>query len=596
MKKLIFVFCLVFIGTQPTIGQVSTDSKISIELVNVNSIQALNQINELANIKLSYNPDDIRIEQNLNRKYSNDPVNSVLTDLLGNGFEYKYRGSYIIIKKKVELAEKKVFKFSGEIKDADTGETIQDVTVYEVSKLDATLSDKRGNFEMTVSSKTEYVTFAISQENYIDTLIQVKSISELQEPVKLKRKPDTTFTQKIGIETKKLVQFFTSKVSRNNAKNVSLEEVKPFQFSLVPMVGTNGSMSGQITNRFSINLLAGYSKGTTGLEVGGFYNIDRENVSMVQLAGFGNAVGGNTQGVQLAGFLNTNKGKTGGLQGAGFVNLVGGETQGAQLAGFVNYVADDFKGAQLAGFVNVAYESKAAQLAGFTNITTKNSSGTQLSGFTNVARNYKGAQISGFLNIGKNVSGFQGSAFLNISNNLKGAQLGLINIVDSLESGVTIGVINVVKNGLMEGAIETSDFMHALVSFRSGSNRLYSILSIGGQFKKRKLYSIGFGFGSKFKLYKKLYSNLELSSHGLEEDFTFNELNILNRFNLNIGYQFAKHLSITAGPVLNVYVTRMQNPETGEYGYDWGQSPMFETNDSGTNITGWLGFSAAIRF
>ncbi len=48
--------------------------------------------------------------------------------------------------------------------------------------------------------------------------------------------------------------------------------VRPFQISFVTPMGTNGLESGKVTNRISVNLLAGYAGGLEGIEVGGFFN------------------------------------------------------------------------------------------------------------------------------------------------------------------------------------------------------------------------------------------------------------------------------------------------------------------------------------
>lgn len=639
MRKLYFILLALSFMSWEVLSQSLSQRLISVELNNVTTIQALDQINQLDSIKLSYNPDDILQNERVSKSYQQEEVSTVLSDVLGKDYELKYRGSYIIIKKKAQLNEKKTFVFSGEITDAETGESVKDVTVYEVSNLDATLSDDRGNFELTVSSKTDYVTFAISQEHYFDTLIQVKDVAELQEKVKLRRKKDTTLTQKIGIETKRLVKLFTDRQSRENARNVSLEEVRPFQFSLVPMIGTNGKISGQVVNKYSVNLLAGYSKGTTALELGGLYNIDRENVSGVQLAGFGNAVGDSTRGVQLAGFVNTNRGYTSGVQAAGFVNVVGDDLSGFQGAGFVN-VAGEISGAQMAGFVNVAYHDvKGGQLSGFANYG-KDFKGFQGSGFFNYTTSLQGMQLSagmnltkyakgmqaatmnvadtlykgmhlgvlnvvekkangyqmGLINVSKEIKGMQ-SALLNVTGQLNGLQFGLINIADSLDKGAVIGLLNFVRNGKVEFGMEYNEAMEVNLAFRSGTRAFYTVLNASKQVTREELWSYGGGFGTQFRLFNNFYSNIEIVSNMVHpKDEHINTLNLLNRFNLNFAYQVGKHCSFNAGPALNIYITQVQNPDTGVFGNDFGQSPFYDRVKDSTSFQMWFGYAASIRF
>ena len=612
INSLLWVF--IFLGSANLLAQGLLQQSISIQFDDIEKKEALKRINDLEDVKLSYNPDVIP-EGVVSENFEGVSVNHVLNGVIGPGYDFKVRGSYIIVQKKEELQAKKKIQFSGAITDAETGKSIPAVTIYEVTNLDATLSDNQGNFDLTVSSKTDYVTFAISQENYMDTLVMAKDVSELSGEIKLRKKPkkDTTITQRIGIESKRLVKFFTTFETRQNVRNVSLEEERPFQFSVIPMVGTNGKLSGQVTNKISINLLAGYAKGFDGMELGGLYNIDRKDISGFQAAGFGNAVGGTTKGAQLAGFVNTNRGFTSGFQAAGFVNLVGDQVVGTQMAGFVNLNLKDSEGAQLAGFVNMvngkvgglqaagfvnlAWEGHGAQLAGFTNVLTKESSGFQAAGFTNVSRKFKGAQLSGFVNVSGDMQGFQGAGFVNIANNLKGVQLGILNIADSLERGVPIGLINIIRNGKIEFGVEHNDFMDASLTFRSGVNSFYTILSTGLQNSGDLLYAYGLGIGTEFTWYKNLFGNLELSAHSINQDeFEGESLNLLNRLSWNFGYRFGKHLSINAGPTLNLYLTDWVNPETGALGFDWGQSPFYEKVNADMKMSLWVGYAASVRF
>lgn len=571
--------------------QVKTQT-ISISFNGSNTKEALEQISAISDFRLSYNPDVLHVRQNIIKSYSSVPIEDVLIDILGEQFELKFRGSYIIIQKfQPTLQTKNEFKIAGDIKDAETGEKIKGVTVYEVNKLNSTLSDDRGNFELSVSSKSDYVTFAVSRANYKDTIIQVTKDFNfdqglLLKPISDKPEKKVTFFRDVEtklkeIETKKLVRFFTSKKERENSINVGLIEEKNFQFSLIPSIGTNMQMGGQIKNRYSFNLLAGYSYGLSVFELGGLYNIDRKEVSGLQIAGFGNAVGGNVQGTQIAGFINTNK----------------SNTTGTQISGFLNVVADDMKGVQLSGFNNISKNTNGSQVTGFINITSKNLQGLQLAGFTNIATNVDGAQVSGFYNKAKEMDGFQLAGFANHAKTVKGIQLSVVNIADSVASGATIGLFNFVKKGLHQLSLSYNDVTDVNLEFRGGTHSFYSILSSGIQFKENYLWSYGLGFGRQFKVAKMLFSNIELSSHVLSsKSSSFDNLNLLNKITLNFGYQFARHLSLNMGPTLNIYVSDEFNADTKKYGYDIVRQPIYskEYNSSGLSI--WLGYSASIKF
>ena len=478
--------------------------------------------------------------------------------------------------------KKHPIKLSGSVKDAETGEVIQDATIYEVNQLDATLTNTRGEFDLTVKAKTDYLTFAISRENYQDTIIQVSSASDMSVSLKPIKKERRSLSSRFEIETKKLVKFFTPDESRRNAKNVTMEEDRFFQFSLVPMVGTNGKLSGQIRNNLSVNLLAGYAYGVNGLELGGFYNIDRREMKGVQIGGFGNAVGGESNGVQLAGFLNTTKGYTNGVQAAGFLNVV----------------TDDVKGVQASGFVNISKKVEGVQATGYVNLATQEVRGVQASGFVNLAKSINGAQATGFLNVAKEVDGAQITGFLNVTKKLKGVQLAIVNVADTVESGVPIGLFSFVRSGLHQFGIEHNEFSPYNVYFRSGLHKFYSVLSAGIDPANNNLWHYGLGFGTQFKVRSKWYGNVELVAHSLqnpERDNGEDDFNLLNRFNVNVGYQIGKHLSVNAGPTLNIYFTKVYDPATDTYG-DLDQSGFYESTDEDMHISAWVGYAVSVRF
>ncbi|MEP4094830.1 hypothetical protein [Reichenbachiella sp.] len=567
---------------EPGWSQNLPERPITVNLKEVTVSQALTQINALEGIRLSYNPDHFSHGGLLSRSFQNQPLDEVLEVLLGTNFSYKYRGSYVIIQPKNNEVKKHTVKLSGAVKDAQTGKVIKDATIYEVNKLNATLTDDRGHFDLVVSAKTDYATFAISREHYQDTIIRVQNISEMSVSLKPVKNEKIRIVDRFEIETKKLVQFFTPKQSHKNVRNVSMDEERFIQFSVVPMVGTNGTLSGKIKNNISINLLAGYAHGLNGVELGGVFNIDRKEMNGVQIGGFGNATGGESHGVQLGGFINTTK----------------GYTEGVQVAGFFNLVTDSIKGAQGAGFVNLSKKMDGVQAAGFVNLSTGKVKGVQAAGFTNVSKEVKGAQLSGFLNMAKETEGVQVSGLLNVTKKLRGIQLGIINIADTVERGVPIGLFSFVRKGMHQLAIEHNEFMPLNVTFRSGVPRFYSIMSAGIDPSKENLWNYGLGLGTQLRLKDKWYGNFELVAHHLlnpDRDMEEDHMNLLNRLNFNVGYQLAKHLSLNAGPVLNLYLTNIYNPSTDTYG-DIKRSGFYEKTSDNLYILAWVGYAVSVRF
>ena len=118
-------------------------------------------------------------------------------------------------------------------------------------------------------------------------------------------------------------------------------------------------------NLVSLNAVLGISARLRGFEVGGFGNIETENVVGFQAAGALNAVRGPAAGVQLAGAFNLVGGDLGGVQAAGAYNFVGGNAMALQMAGASNIVLGEMRGVQLAGGVNYAHTVKGLQLGTF---------------------------------------------------------------------------------------------------------------------------------------------------------------------------------------------------------------------------------------
>src|SRR5690606_16906369 len=73
-----------------------------------------------------------------------------------------------------------------------------------------------------------------------------------------------------------------------------IDETRWAQISLVPSVsiGSNLSTNALINNHFSLNVLAGYSKGVRGVEIGSIANFVKEDVVGAQIGGVVNLNGG----------------------------------------------------------------------------------------------------------------------------------------------------------------------------------------------------------------------------------------------------------------------------------------------------------------
>jgi len=212
---------------------------------------------------------------------------------------------------------------------------------------------------------------------------------------------------------------------------------------------------------------------------------------------------------------------------------VSGAETGITLAGFSNHIFQSARGVQLAGFMNTVRDSAAGlQAAGFMN-STGSSAGVTMAGFINVSGD-AGTQIGGFMNIAKKVKGVQIAGF--------------INFADS--SDYPIALVNIIRNGEKSIGISTDESLTNLVTFRSGSRKLYGILGVGYNGRDEKdLYAWEGGLGAHFNIAPNFRLNTELVAIGLTDfkkgDYFRSALRVLP--SLRIG----RHVELFAGPSFN---------------------------------------------
>ena len=283
---------------------------------------------------------------------------------------------------------------------------------------------------------------------------------------------------------------------------------------LVYPLSTNGVKAREYNNSFSLHAIAGVSGGETGIALSGFSLFIKDSASGLQCSGFMNLIGNKAHGVQLAGFMNNTRNKAQGLQAAGFLNLTGSS-----------------KGLALAGFGNISRDSAEVQLAGF--INKSGNAGFQAAGFINKADNSSG-QVAGFINIAKKVRGVQ--------------LAGFINIADSSE--YPIALVNIIGNGERSIGVSTDETFTNLLTFRSGSRKLYGILGIGYNGKDHKdLYALEAGLGAHLNIARNFRINTELVTVTMT-DFKPGSY-LRGTFRALPALHLGPHIEIFAGPDFN---------------------------------------------
>jgi len=592
------VFCSFF-----SIGQNILDRRVSFNANRQRLDDVLAIISNNANFSFSYNSNIVKRDSLVSLSISNKTVRQVLNQLFNGNYEYKESGNYIILRRvslqlttitKTTPATEKTYTISGYVVNSETGERLSNVSIYETNHLISTLTDENGNFTLRLKDKYQSSSLAVSRDAYEDTTISIQPKYDLQliiaivpvvnevvvsapntfEPVDTTDQiasVDSTLaiqsTAPDEVEKTKMGRFLLTanqKIRSLNMKKFFTE--KPFQFSVIPGVSTQGKMSGQVVHNFSLNVFGGYTAGVNGMEIGGLFNINKKDVRYLQAAGLFNIVGGSVTGLQVGGLQNTSLQHVKGFQAAGINNYVKGNINGVQIGGVAN-----ISGGSLNGF----------QTAGVFNYQNKNSNGVQVAGVGNMG--------------GGEVSGLQIAGLFNYAKKLKGVQIAVINVADTSD-GYSIGLINVILKGYHKLSLYSTEVTNANAAFKTGSRSFYSILQAGanaGQ-EGEKVYTFGYGLGSEMRIAKWLSLNPELGSQYVYLG-TWDYLNLLNKLHLQVNIKFGKRFAIFAGPSFTAYYSEQPAPVDG-YKYEL-VPPSYHTFSLGSNdkLRGWFGWNAGIN-
>ncbi len=635
------ITCLLIVLPMLAMGQTPIlEREISAECPNCTVDKSLELIETAGGFDFSYNSDLIEAGKTVNLSVSKEPVRVALFQVLGDDFTYKDKGDHLILKREKKAAQKKPakskYQISGYVVDMLTGERIPNTSVYDNSMSYSTVSDEFGYYTMTLPYSPELVGLIYSRKNYLDTLILVRPTDDHHLNIKMKKdlppidKVEAKPVQENPVEETGLVKLVVPDEHQVHIDNITEMRQRKAQISILPLIGTNTTMSGVTKNNISVNVFAGYAGGVDGVEFGGFLNIVREDVKGAQFAGLGNITGGKTRGTQFAGFFNNNRGSITGVQGAGFNNfvmdtikgvqmagfnnIVVGRLDGLQAAGFSNIATKNSDGLQIAGFVNVAvrelnklqaagflnYAGHASgmQVAGFGNVTRGEMTGTQIAGFFNSGTNVQGLQISGFMNFClREMSGTQLTSMLNVGGKIKGTQVGFLNFADSV-SGATIGFFSFVVKGYHEVEVTANEVFYLNPMFKSGTHRFYNIFAASFYPRpNRDMYALGYGIGTDFRLSKRFDLNFDAIGYHINEDPLWtNDLNMLTKARLNLGVMLFKGVYFVLGPELNIYTSHRYDNDNNRLGSDIAPYTFYDKDVRGTNVQMWVGGTAGLRF
>jgi len=476
-------------------GQGKLDKRISISIHQKALTQALKEISRKGGFTFSYNTTILSGDRLVDVEAEDRPVRQVLEQLLGDGYEFTESGKYVIILQRTNAPPVKLYTISGYIKDDSTQEKVGNVSVYESGQLVSTLTDTNGFFRLRLrDNKYAHAELVISKQFYRDTVLFLRPGYDQQVTVPIAREKVSDLTP--FVVTNKVEKTWVGKLflsSKQIVQTLNLGDFfanKPVQMSLIPGLGTHGRMSGQVVNKLSYNLIAGYSAGLNGVELAGIANFDKGDVRGVQVSGIADVVGGKVSGVQLAGIHNEDLDSLRGVQAGGISNRVWGSVEGVQLSGIVNETKGD-------------------------------------------------------------VYGVQASGILNKARRVKGVQLGLVNIADTC-SGFMIGIVNIARCGMHEFSVFGNEMLPINIAYKSGTRKMYIILQTGADLSNdERAYGYGIGIGNETSLGRRFALNTEyvlntfIVGHG-------RELPNVSRLQVMLRCRMFKSFSIYTGPAISI--------------------------------------------
>lgn len=596
------------------------ERSINLRLHNTTLKEGLDRVAEKANFQWSYNASIIEGERRVTLLAEAIPVREALVRLLGDGYEYRQNGNYLILKKRKHPET----RLSGYISDPKTGKKLPNATIYDRKTLRATTTDSNGYYELKVSDRTEVV---VAKLDYRPTVLQVTPQTPRFVKIELAAdslvRPADCDTTAWKPKKWQLMSRFVNHLIRKSQRMVAAQERvaenvldsmhRAVQVSFLPWIGSNGMMGGNFTNNLSLNVLVGYSRGNDGVELAGLGNVTRERMNGVQAAGLFNTNHGDAAGVQAAGLFNVSAGELNGGQFGGLFNMAGigsassvqaagllnvverGQPVGLQAAGLVNVVDSGSVVVQAAGLVNAADEVSGVQAAGLVN-AAGNVVGVQAAGLVNEAANFSGIQAAGLVNVADTLNGIQTSGFINRARRVNGLQVGIINSATEIK-GLQIGLLNFSKRGgYVALEANTNDVLTANLAFKTGVPAFYLTYTAG--FRKEPgndLWGYGLGIGSR----------IPMGRHGVALDLTHRHLNLgthteslqeWTQFAPTFDLRLGRHFSFAGGPSANVFVDKPGQTDFKNVRDVFLKNDLVkETYSNGTRLAGWIGWSAAVR-
>ncbi|WP_437805492.1 LA_2272 family surface repeat-containing protein [Sorangium sp. So ce1078] len=329
-----------------------------------------------------------------------------------------------------------------------------------------------------------------------------------------------------------------------------------------PFVGTSTVDGTNVVRRYSLNLVAGYTAGITGLELGAGVNIASSFMCGAQFSAGANLALGPARGAQISAGLNVARALSGAQVGS--INVAAGPVSGAQ-GGVLNIAAGAMDGAQLGainfaagaavdlqiGLANAAVSDATDVQVGLVNLGVGEATDAQI-GLVNVAAGKStGTQVS-LANIGAGESTDAQIGLVNVATGkVEGMQIGLINYAD--ESPFSFGLLNIIRNGRLHLDVWGLESGVVMAGLKNGSDHFHNIYGIGVRVTgdhPRMVFSLG--LGGRISLGERAYADLDLLAYSLHDPSSANPSAALVQARALLGVRVFPELAVFGGPSYNV--------------------------------------------
>jgi len=316
LRHKIFVLTILFlfaIGATADAQQILS-RQVSVHFDHTRLGEALTQIGKQGSFYFSYNGTLLPKDSLVTLSAVQQPVAVVLKQIFHDRFEFEEQGNYIIIVPALPhlgmintdiTNDDHTFSISGIVIDERNNKRIINASVYEKQQLAATLTDEHGYFKLKIRTADPGV-LRITASKLLYHDVTLNFLQAVPVTTRSDQHPYRGNADGKSVESDALGKFFITARQRIQSLNIpDFFARRPFQVSLTPGLSTHGLFSSQVVNKFSLNVAGGYTAGVNGMEIGGLFNINKEDSRYFQFAGVFNLVGHNMTGFQLAGFTWT---------------------------------------------------------------------------------------------------------------------------------------------------------------------------------------------------------------------------------------------------------------------------------------------------